>query len=94
MVLSGESKGTKGTVINRITWAQLPDGKVKQQWETSTDNGTSWKTSFVGTYEKHLASGGQVPGSNLVIHFLRLDVGLLQKIGHAANGEDARENAG
>ena len=52
MVLSGESKGTKGTVINRITWTQLPDGKVKQQWETSSDTGTSWKTSFVGTYEK------------------------------------------
>ena len=33
------------------------------------------------------------PRSNLVIHFLRLDVGLLQKIGDTANGEDARENA-
>ena len=52
MILSGESKSTKGTVINRITWTQLPDGKVRQQWETSTDNGMSWKTSFVGTYEK------------------------------------------
>ena len=52
MVLSGESKGTKGTVINRITWTQLPDGKVRQQWETSRDTGTSWKISFVGTYEK------------------------------------------
>jgi hypothetical protein len=52
MVLSGEGKGTKGTVINRITWTQLPEGKVKQQWETSTDTGTSWKTAFIGTYEK------------------------------------------
>jgi hypothetical protein len=52
MVLSGESKGAKGTVINRITWTPLPDGKVKQQWETSTDTGTSWKVGFVGIYEK------------------------------------------
>jgi len=52
MVLSGESKGTKGTFINRITWTPLPDGKVRQQWETSSETGTSWKTSFVGTYEK------------------------------------------
>lgn len=52
MVLSGESKGSKGTVINRITWTQLPDGKVKQQWETSIDTGTNWKVAFVGTYEK------------------------------------------
>ncbi len=52
MVLSGESTSPKGVVINRITWTQLPDGKVTQQWETSTDTGTSWKTSFVGTYEK------------------------------------------
>ena len=52
MILSGESKGTKGTVINRITWTPLPDGKVKQHWETSTNSGSSWTTSFVGIYEK------------------------------------------
>jgi hypothetical protein len=52
MVLSGESKGARGTIINRITWTPLPDGKVKQEWETSTNTGKSWKTSFVGIYEK------------------------------------------
>jgi hypothetical protein len=52
MVLSGESKGAKGTIINRITWAPLPGGKVKQQWETSTNTGTSWETAFVGIYER------------------------------------------
>jgi hypothetical protein len=52
MVLTGESKSTKGTVVNRITWTQLPDGKVKQAWETSVDTGASWKTAFVGTYTK------------------------------------------
>lgn len=52
MILSGESRGAKGTVINRITWTPLPDGKVKQQWETSTNTGTSWKTAFIGIYER------------------------------------------
>ena len=54
MVLSGEGKGkgTKGTVINRFTWTPLPDGKVKQHWETSKNTGTTWTTSFVGIYEK------------------------------------------
>ena len=52
MVLSGESKGARGTIINRITWTPLPDGKVKQEWEISTNTGKSWKTSFVGIYEK------------------------------------------
>ena len=52
MVLSGESKGAKGTVINRITWTPLPGGKVQQQWETSTNTGASWKTAFVGIYER------------------------------------------
>lgn len=52
MVLNGESKGSKGTVINRITWTLLPDGKVKQEWATSANTGTSWQTSFVGIYEK------------------------------------------
>jgi hypothetical protein len=52
MILSGESKGAKGTIINRITWTPLPDGKVRQKWETSTNTGASWKTAFVGIYEK------------------------------------------
>jgi hypothetical protein len=52
MVLSGESKGARGTIINRITWTPLPDGKVKQHWETSTNTGKSWTTSFTGIYEK------------------------------------------
>ena len=37
---------------NRITWRVLPDGRVRQLWETSSDNGTTWKTSFDGYYEK------------------------------------------
>ena len=37
---------------NRITWRVLPDGRVRQLWEASSDNGATWKTSFDGYYEK------------------------------------------
>ena len=37
---------------NRITWTPLPDGKVKQEWSSSSDGGQTWKTSFIGIYEK------------------------------------------
>lgn len=56
MVLSGETKGAQGTVLNRITWTPLPEGKVRQQWDTSSDGGANWTPSFVGLYEK--APGG------------------------------------
>ncbi len=52
MVLSGETKTPKGTLLNRITWTQLPEGKVKQEWASSPDNGGTWKTLFIGIYEK------------------------------------------
>ena len=54
MVLNGNIQGAKGPVMNRITYTPLPDGKVKQEWTISTDNGASWKTSFLGIYEKQL----------------------------------------
>jgi hypothetical protein len=52
MVLSGRVNSAKGTVLNRITWTPLPDGKVKQEWVTSDDDGRTWQTSFIGIYEK------------------------------------------
>lgn len=41
-----------GKSINRVTWQALPDGRVRQHWETSEDGGTTWKTAFDGYYEK------------------------------------------
>lgn len=38
--------------MNRITWTPLPDGRVRQLWEASSDNGTTWQTAFDGYYEK------------------------------------------
>jgi hypothetical protein len=52
MILSGETKGAKETVRNRITWTPLDGGKVKQEWSTSSDDGRNWKTVFVGIYEE------------------------------------------
>jgi hypothetical protein len=42
----------QGNALDRVTWTPLPDGKVKQQWEQSTDAGKTWKTSFAGIYER------------------------------------------
>ncbi|HET7693965.1 MAG TPA: tetratricopeptide repeat protein, partial [Gemmatimonadota bacterium] len=36
--------------LNRITWTPNPDGSVRQHWETSTDGGATWSTSFDGLY--------------------------------------------
>jgi hypothetical protein len=54
MVLEGESGSPKGpaTVRNRITWAPLPGGRVRQLWEASSDGGRSWAPAFDGTYAR------------------------------------------
>src|SRR5262245_53612355 len=53
MVLTGERPGPGGaTVRNRIRWTPVADGRVRQTWETSTDNGASWSVSFDGWYRK------------------------------------------
>lgn len=36
----------------RITWTPKTDGSVRQLWETSTDDGHSWTTSFDGRYRR------------------------------------------
>ena len=38
--------------IQRITWTPLDGGRVRQQWEVSTDSGTTWKTAFDGYYSR------------------------------------------
>lgn len=53
MVMTGKSKGEGGaTVEERITWQAMPDGRVRQHWEQSTDGGKSWKDAFVGIYAR------------------------------------------
>jgi hypothetical protein len=54
MVLEGDSfdrdKSTKGR--NRITWTPLPDGRVRQWWQQSSDGGATWTTAFDGYYSR------------------------------------------
>ena len=40
-----------GANVDRVAWTPLPDGKVKQVWELSTDGGRTWKSAFIGIYE-------------------------------------------
>lgn len=40
----------------RITWTPNADGSVRQHWETSSDDGKTWKTSFDGLY-RHSPDG-------------------------------------
>ena len=52
MVLSDanhESSEAAGT-INKVTWSLLDDGRVRQHWENSSDQGETWTTSFDGYY--------------------------------------------
>lgn len=53
MVLSGSTTTPDGrTVENRITWTHAQDGSVRQLWESSTDGGKTWQTSFDGHYTR------------------------------------------
>ena len=52
MVLTGDTEASNGAKVDRITWTPLRDGKVKQEWSTSTDDSKTWQTSFTGLYEK------------------------------------------
>lgn len=38
--------------VQRITWTPLPDGRVRQHWESTEDGGKTWTTVFDGYYSK------------------------------------------
>lgn len=40
------------TVRDRITWTALDDGRVRQLWEISRDEGGRWQTVFDGYYQR------------------------------------------
>jgi len=53
MVLSGSRPAPAGgTALHRISWTPYPDGSVRQLWEVSQDQGTSWNVLFDGLYSK------------------------------------------
>ena len=54
MVMAGNTldPASGKTAINRLTWTPRADGRVRQHWEVSTDDGKTWSTAFDGMYEK------------------------------------------
>lgn len=53
MVLQGKTPTKDGKIVmQKITWAPLEDGRVSQHWQTSIDNGKTWKNSFLGFYSR------------------------------------------
>jgi hypothetical protein len=58
MVLSGQDTPAPGAspVLQRVSWQPLPDGRVRQLWESSKDAGQSWTTVFDGTYSRRAST--------------------------------------
>lgn len=53
MVMTGKTHDKEGQVIlNKITWTPFKNGDVRQHWQTSSNNGSTWKTIFDGLYHK------------------------------------------
>lgn len=55
LYLSGDI--TEGRMVlanenSRITWSMQPDGKVRQLWEATPDEGKTWNVAFDGYYER------------------------------------------
>jgi hypothetical protein len=40
----------RGAVIDRITWSPLDDGRIRQAWDVSADEGVTWQQIFEGFY--------------------------------------------
>ena len=55
LYLDGNPQDGKMVLANensRITWTALPDGRVRQHWQQTSDGGETWNTSFDGYYHK------------------------------------------
>jgi hypothetical protein len=53
MVMTGQAAATAGSApaSQRISWQPLPDGRVRQLWESSAD-GSAWSVVFDGYYTR------------------------------------------
>ena len=53
MTLAGTRPNAQGNpTLHKISWTPLDDGRVKQQWKSSSDKGKTWNDIFVGFYSK------------------------------------------
>ena len=67
MVLEGETPSRDPKLPatkNRITWTPENPDLVRQHWETSTDLGKTWTTSFDGRY--HRVADGKEPADSFL----------------------------
>jgi hypothetical protein len=55
-------QSTTGPInVQRITWTPLPDGRVRQHWESTSDGGKTWTTAFDGTYTRRATAAASTP---------------------------------
>ena len=55
MTLQGRSlerEPVQKTTLQRIRWTPQPDGRVRQLWEMSGDDGKTWSVAFDGMYAR------------------------------------------
>ena len=59
MVLGGTRPAPNGigTAQHRISWTPNEDGSVRQLWEASQDNGSTWQVIFDGLYQRAEEAG-------------------------------------
>jgi hypothetical protein len=66
--LSGTLDGNVMTLTdttNRLMFTNRLDGSVRQQWQTTADNGKTWTTTFDGLYSRTHAAAGKPQGVTL-----------------------------
>jgi hypothetical protein len=52
LTLEGERKEAGRRLLHRLSFHANADHSVRQHWETSSDSGATWTTSFDGLYQK------------------------------------------
>lgn len=52
MVMTGKDYRPDAVRMHRATWTPKSDGKVEERWQTSTDDGRSWRVHFYGVLER------------------------------------------
>ena len=52
MVLTSHPDTVPSIGLTRVTWRPLPDGGLRQTFESSSDGGKTWTVSFDGFYKK------------------------------------------
>lgn len=52
MILASDPETLPAIGLTRTTWRPLPGGTIRQAFQSSTDGGKTWGTSFDGFYTK------------------------------------------